>query len=209
MIREPFNALSHFLGVLLGIAGLVYLVIQADGALETVAFTVYGVALILLYLSSTLYHALPVGPKTLQVLRRLDHSAIYLFIAGTYTPVCLVALSPGWGWSIFAVVWSLALTGVVVRNLAWKMPRWVYTALYLALGWVAIVGVKPLVDTFPWHGLALLVLGGLAYTVGAVIYATEWPDILPDHVGHHGIWHLSVLSGTGFHYAFIAAYVAG
>lgn len=206
-IREPFNAVSHGVGALAAVVGLVYLVWTAEGALARTSFALYGASLILLYLASTLYHGLPVGPEGQRVLRRIDHSAIYLLIAGSYTPVCLLAAPPAWGWSIFGVVWGLALTGIVLRNLGPTMPRWLYTMLYIAMGWTAVVAVGPLIDTFSWAALAWLVAGGLAYTIGAVLYATEWPDILPRHVGSHGIWHLFVLAGSVFHFVFIAAYV--
>ena len=206
-IREPFNAISHGIGVLLSIAGLVYLVIVAEGALATVAMVLYGSSLVTLYGASTLYHALPLGDRGVRVMRQLDHSAIYLLIAGTYSPVCLVAAPPVWGWSLFGVVWGLALVGIILRNTVRSIPRWLYTSIYVAMGWTALVAVKPLLDAFTVDALLWLVAGGVAYTLGAVLYATKWPDLLPRHVGFHGIWHLFVLAGSVFHYVFIAVYV--
>ncbi len=206
-LREPFNTFSHGVGILLAAAGLVFLVWQAETAFATAAYAVYGVSLVTLFLASTLYHALPVSKRARLALRRFDHTAIYLLIAGTYTPICLLAIPPGWGWTIAGIIWGLAAVGIVTRNLLRDLPRWAMTTIYLAMGWTAIVGIKPLLDTFTWPALLLLALGGIAYTVGAAVYAFRWPDPLPDHVGSHGIWHLFVLAGAGFHFAFIAAYV--
>jgi hemolysin III len=206
-VREPFEAWSHAVGAALALAGLVYLLVQAEGARQAVAYAVYGSSLVLLYLASALYHGLP-GHETLRSqLHRLDHSAIFLLIAGTYTPPTLLALNPAWGWSLFGVVWGLAAVGVVLR-VAWTSPpRRLLTGIYLAMGWLVLVGIEPLVETFPLEAIAWLVAGGLAYTVGAVVYAAERPDPWPDRVGFHGLWHLFVLAGSAFHYVFVAGYV--
>jgi len=206
-VREPFNAATHAVGVLAAIVGLVFLVRQAQGALATTAYAVYGASLVLLYLASTLYHSLPVSEAARTWLRKLDHGAVFLLIAGSYTPVTLLALPPGWGWSIFGVVWGVTAVGIVTKTITVELPRWADVAIYVSLGWVAVVGVKPLVDAVSWAGLAWLAAGGLAYTVGAIIYATDWPDPLPEKVGAHGIWHLFVLAGSAFHYVFVAGYV--
>ncbi len=206
-IREPFNAFSHLVGAVAALVGLVVLVVQAEGALATTAYTVYGVSLVLVFLASSVYHALPVSREARRLLRRFDHSAIYLVIAGTYTPIALLALPPGWGWTIFGVVWSFAAVGIVTKNVWLDQPAWVTVAVYLVMGWTAVVAVKPMIDVFSWTGLAWVAAGGLAYTIGAIVYATEWPDPLPDHIGHHGLWHLFVLAGSALHFVFVVAYV--
>lgn len=206
-VHEPFNAVTHGLAVPLSVLGLVYLVVQADGLLATAAMGVYGVSLTALYLASTLHHGVPGEGRIRTVLRRLDHTAIFLLIAGTYTPVALLALPPGWGWTLFGIVWGLTAVGIVTRNLFFDIPRWGTVAIYLAMGWTALVALQPMFTVFSWEALAWLGGGGLAYTLGAIVYATEWPDPLPEHVGAHGIWHLFVLTGSALHFVFIAGYV--
>jgi hemolysin III len=206
-IHEPFNAVSHGLGAVLSLVGLVYLVYQAEGAMATAAMAVYGASLTVLYLASTLHHGVPGEGRVRRVLRRLDHTAIFLLIAGTYTPVALLALPAGWGWTLFGIVWGLTAVGVVTRNVFLDLPRWAVVGIYLAMGWTALVALKPMVSVFSWSALAWLAGGGLAYTIGAIIYATERPDPMPETVGAHGIWHLFVLAGSAFHYVFIAGYV--
>lgn len=206
-IREPFNTVSHGLGVLAAVAGLVFLVWQAEGALATTAYAVYGSCLVLVYVASTTYHALPVSERGVRLLRRFDQSAVFLMIAGSYTPICLLALPPGWGWTIFGVVWGLTAVGIVTKNIYATLPSWATVGIYLAMGWTSLVAVKPMLAVFSWTGLTWLVAGGVAYTLGAIVYAAEWPDPLPDHVGHHGIWHLFVLAGSAFHFVFMVGFV--
>lgn len=206
-IREPFNTVTHGLGILAAVAGLVFLVWQAESAMATTAYAIYGGTLVLVYLASTTYHALPLSERGMRILRRIDHSAVFLVIAGSYTPVCLLALPPGWGWSIFGVIWGLTAVGIVTKNIYLDLPSWGTAAIYLAMGWTAVVAVQPMIEVFSWTALAWLAAGGLAYTVGAIIYAAEWPDPLPDRVGYHGIWHLFVLAGSGAHFVFMAGFV--
>lgn len=206
-LREPFNAVTHGLGLLAAVVGLVFLVLQAESATATTAYAIYGGSLVLVFLASTLYHAVPASENVYRILRRLDHSAIYVIIAGTYTPVALLAFTPGWGWTILGIVWSLAIAGIVTRNLLSEIPRWANVAIYLGLSWLVLVAIEPLLEAFGWTALTWLGLGGLLYTVGAIVYATERPDPLPDKVGFHGLWHLFVLGGSAFHYVFIAGYV--
>lgn len=206
-LRQPFNTATHGAAVPLAIVGLVYLIYRVEGTLATVAMSVYGVSLAALYLASTLHHGVPGEGRVRRVLQRVDHTAVFLLIAGTYTPVLLLALPPGWGWSLFGVVWGLTLVGIVTRNIFFDLPRWVIVGIYLALAWMVLVGLKPMVEVFSWSALAWLGAGGVAYTLGAIVYATQWPDPMPDHIGSHGIWHLCVLTGSAFHYVFIAGYV--
>ena len=142
-----------------------------------------------------------------RALRRLDHIAIFGLIAGTYTPVSLVGLGGAWGWSIFGVIWGLFLLGAAVKVLWLHAPRWLSVALYVAMGWTALVANVPLLERFPVPALLWMLAGGVFYTGGAVIYATKRPDLFPRWMGFHGLWHLLVLAAAACHWWFVYAYV--
>jgi hemolysin III len=207
-IREPFNGASHLVGLLLAVAGTVLLLRMAHGPSELLAFGVYGATLILLYSASTLYHMLSLPERPLRALRTLDHIAIYLLIAGTYTPVALITLNGRLGWTLLAAVWLIALAGTVFKLFFLDAPVWLSTGTYLAMGYLALVAVVPLARAVSFGGMAWLIAGGLAYTMGAVIYARQRPDPFPGRFGHHEIWHLLVLAGSGCHFAFMLYHVA-
>jgi len=201
--EEIANAVTHGAGALGSVAGLVLLLRAAVRSGETVAVVssaVFGAAAILLFTASTLYHAIPARADD-GVLRILDHSAIYLLIAGTYTPFTLISLRGAWGWSLFGIVWGLALLGLAGQAGLLRSVRWVEVVLYLAMGWVVVVALKPLVAALPPAALTLLVAGGLAYTGGVVFYL--WRS-LPYH---HAVWHLFVLAGATCHFLVILLYV--
>lgn len=195
--EEIANAVSHGLGFLLAVASLPVLVSFAarhGGSGSVAAACVFSVTMMLLYLVSAVYHALPHGPAKRRF-QRLDHAAIFLFIAGSYTPFVLGPLRGAWGWSLFGVVWTLALLGAAAKALDRLAHPWVSTALYVAMGWLALVAIGPLVERVAPAGLALLLAGGAAYTVGAVFF-------LLDHrlrFGHF-VWHLFVLAGSTCHF---------
>lgn len=200
---ERFNGITHLSGALLALAGAVVLIVL--GALKAdpwkiVSFSIYGATLVFLYLSSTLYHS--TRGRTKEIFRKFDHSAIYLLIAGTYTPFALVTLNGPWGWSLFGVVWGLALLGIVQEIWLAKGARILSLVLYLLMGWCAVVAVVPLIDALSWSGFAWVVGGGVIYTAGVVFY------LFDERFRHfHGIWHLFVLAGSAVHYAAIVAYV--
>jgi hemolysin III len=201
--EEIANSLTHGLGAVLAVVGLVVLALVAGrhGTPRTVAAcTVFGAALVLLYASSTLYHSIA-HPRAKSILRVLDHSAIFLLIAGTYTPFTLVSLRGPWGLALFAVVWALAAAGVGLRLALPRRPTALFVGLYLAMGWCVVVAAKPLLAAVPPGGIALLVAGGLAYSVGVVFYVWRRPY-------HHAVWHAFVLAGSAFHYAAVLLYVA-
>jgi hemolysin III len=203
LAEEIAHAITHGVGLLLGIAGLVVLVVLASvrgNAWHVVSASVYGATLVLLYASSTLYHAIP-APKAKGVFRTLDHAAIYLLIAGTYTPFTLVNLRGGWGWTLFGLVWGLAALGIVLEAVAKRRMRILSVVLYIGLGWLIAIAVKPLLSSVEAGGIALLVLGGLAYTVGVIFYG--WRR-LPYH---HAVWHLFVMAGSVLHYFAVLFYV--
>jgi hemolysin III len=206
--KEPFSSYSHLLGVLLSVAGLVALIVYSDGhPWRIVAFSIYGASLILLYAASTLYHWLPLSARGEDLLRRFDHVAIFVLIAGSYTPVCLVGLGGGWGWSILGVVWGIAVVGTILKLGFRHLPNAISAGLYVGMGWVAVVAIAPLMRTFSPEALLWLLAGGLAYTGGAIIYALERPDPLPNVFGHHEVFHVFVLAGSALHFVFMARYV--
>jgi len=201
--EEAVNSLTHGLGAVLASVGLVVLAVAAarhGTARAFVGCVVFGTTLVFLYTSSTLYHAVP-HARAKAVLRVLDHSAIFLLIAGTYTPFTLVSLWGPWGWSLFGVVWGLALAGIILRLALRRRPTALFVSLYLAMGWCVVVAAKPLLAAVAPAGIALLAAGGLAYSVGVVFYVWRRPY-------HHAIWHGFVLTGSALHYAAVLRYVA-
>jgi hemolysin III len=197
------NVVTHGIGTVLSVAALAVLATSASlrgNALHVVTCSVFGATLILAYAASTLYHAIQ-HPQFKDLLRLLDHSAIFLLIAGTYTPFTLVTLRGPWGWSIFGVVWGLAVVGIMVQ--AMVLHRWTAAsvALYVAMGWVAIFAIKPLLASVPFGGLVLLLAGGLSYTGGVVFFVYERMPY------SHAVWHLFVLAGSVLHFFAILFYV--
>jgi hemolysin III len=194
--EELAHSITHGVGIVLSITGLAVLVALASlrgGATRIATCAIYGTTLILLYVASTLYHSIPL-PGVKRVLRVLDHCAIYLLIAGTYTPFALVNLRGAWGWGLFAAVWTLAIAGVVFKSIATGRARVISVILYLLLGWAALWVLVPLSRVVPSRAMALLFAGGLAYTIGVVFYV--WKR-LPYH---HAIWHVFVLAGSILHF---------
>jgi hemolysin III len=200
---ERLNSITHLVGAILAIVGAVFLIIagamQGD-AWKIVSFSIYGATLIILYSSSTLYHAS--RGKAKDFFRQCDHGAIYLLIAGTYTPFTLVTLGGGWGWSLFGVIWGLAIFGIVQELALKSQKRMLSLCLYLGMGWVAVIGVMPLIEALTWAGFSWVIAGGVAYTVGTIFYFYD------EKFKHwHGIWHLFVLGGSALHYYAIWRYV--
>lgn len=190
--EELANALSHGLGIVLSLAAVTLLAVFAalnGTARHIVSFSIYGATLVLLYTASTLYHSFR-DPSVKRILRVCDHAAIYLLIAGTYTPFALVVFHGAFGWTLFGLVWGMAATGVLLKLLFVGRFHGVAVGLYIAMGWLVVIGIKPLIRDVPGPGLALLVAGGLLYTGGVVFYANKripW---------NHAIWHLFVLGGS-------------
>lgn len=200
---ERFNSISHLIGAALALAALVVLVVFASlqgDPWKVVSFSIYGATLFLLYTLSTLYHSLRGQAK--RVFQKLDHAAIYLLIAGSYTPFTLVTLRGAWGWTIFGVVWGLAVLGIVIDSLHRNGPRVYQIIIYLCMGWLVLIALYPLIQKLPLAGLIWLVIGGLCYTGGMLFYAL---DTKLNHF--HGIWHLFVLAGSVCHFCAILLYV--
>lgn len=199
-LKDPGSALTHLVGALLSVAGLVRMLTQAGDPWTIVSLTVFGISLIALYTASTLYHSLTLGPKGTLALRKVDHMMIFLLIAGTYTPFCLLPLRGAWGWSILAAIWTCAAAGMLVKLFWMGAPRWLSTAFYVIMGWLIVVAIYPLSQAVAPGSLVWLVTGGLLYTVGALLYATKWPNPWPGRFGFHEIWHLFVMAGSGAHF---------
>ncbi|MDX1638011.1 MAG: hemolysin III family protein [Balneolaceae bacterium] len=211
-IREPVNGLTHGIGALLSVIGLIVLLFNAveKGTLShIVAFGIFGVSMVLLYASSALYHSLKAGAETILKLRKLDHSMIYVLIAGSYTPICLIVLDDSWKWIVFLLVWSFAAGGILKKILWFEAPPWISMVLYLGMGWMGVFLFPILFDKLPVAFLAWIIGGGLAYSVGAVIFGIKRPDPIPGWFGHHEIWHLFVMGGTFSHYWAFYQYLPG
>ncbi|MBD8496582.1 hemolysin III family protein [Pseudomonas syringae] len=199
---EKFNAWSHLVGTVLATIGAVWLLVLASvqhDIWKIVSIAVYGVCLVALYSASTVYHSVQGRAKT--IMRKVDHFSIYLMIAGSYTPFCLVSLRGPWGWSLFGVVWALALIGILQEIKPRSEARVLSVVIYAVMGWIVLVAVKPLLATLGPAGFAWLAGGGVMYTVGIIFFAF-------DHIRHwHGIWHLFVIAGSLMHFVAICGYV--
>ncbi len=201
---ERFNGYTHLLGALLALAGVTFLIVQGvlhGDVWQIVSFAIYGATLMLLFSISTLYHS--TRGKAKNVFRKLDHSAIYLLIAGTYTPFTLVTLRGPWGWSLFGVVWGLAILGITQELTLARGQRYPSLAIYVVMGWLAVIGVVPMIHALTWSGFIWVAAGGVVYTLGTVFYFFD------EKFKHwHGIWHLFVLGGAVIHYFAIFKFVA-
>jgi hemolysin III len=201
--EEIANWITHGLGTLLAAVGLATLVVSAlkhGTTVHVVSSFIFGLSLLVLYASSTLYHA-TVNPGAKRVLRRIDHAAIFLLIAGTYTPFTLVTLRGPWGWSIFGIVWGLAIVGLFFEAALRRRGVGFSIGLYLLMGWVATAAIKPLLESLPRGGVVLLFAGGLAYTLGTIFYLTRRIPY------HHAWWHGAVLAGSALHFFAVFLYV--
>ncbi len=194
--EEIINSITHGIGALLSIAALVVLIVVAGkhgDVWHLVSFSIYGFTLILLYLSSTLYHSFS-NPKIKNLFARFDHVSIFLLIAGTYTPILLTSLRGVWGWTLFAIIWTVALVGAVIRSIYLHRFRKLMVAIYLIMGWMFVLAGKQIYLSLPMESLTFLVLGGIAYSVGVIFYM--WRNLPYSH----GIWHLFVLTGSVLHF---------
>jgi hemolysin III len=201
-IEEKLNALTHSIGAGLSIAGLIILLVltkqRGGSTLAYVSFSIYGSFQILLYLSSSLTHQFSDIPRLSSIFRIIDQAAIYLLIAGTYTPFVLLGLGGTWGWTLFGIIWGLALLGILLKTIFIREKHILSDLLYLPMGWLMIIAIKPMIQVFPLGILKWLILGGLSYTIGILFYLTKKVPL------SHVIWHLFVLSGgIGFYMGFV------
>lgn len=209
-IKEPVSCLTHLGGAVAALFCTVALIYKAYifGPLYIVAFSVFGVAMILLYTASAIYHMLRVPRRLSRILQRIDHTMIFSLIAGTYTPACLIPLRGAWGWSILTAVWGIAVAGVFMKLFWMTAPRFLSTLVYIVMGWLGIVAVVPLSRELSATAFALLLSGGFCYTAGAVIYVLKRPRLYPRYFGFHEVFHIFVLLGSAFHVLFMFALCA-
>ena len=214
-IKDPVSGISHLIGAVLSVIGLVFLIVYSakygECAWDVVSFTIFGVGLILLYTFSALYHMLNIGEKGTRVFRKFDHMMIYVLIAASFTPICLGPIRGPWGFSILGVVWGLAILGIILTAVWLQAPRWLTTSIYIAMGWLVIVMAYPLLKTFKelnaLYSLIWLLVGGIFYTIGGVIYGLKKAPFTTKHFGFHEIFHIFVLLGSFCQYWFIFRYL--
>jgi hemolysin III len=200
-LREPVSGLTHLGGAIAALFGQIALLIVGwSGTAKVVSLLVYGLSLIALFSTSATYHLTKAKPAILQTLQKLDHSAIYLLIAGTYTPFCINAFTGFFCWGLLAIIWAIALAGIMVKIFYVKAPRWLNATVYVVMGWLCITAVGQMPAALPFSTMVWLIVGGVVYTLGAVIYATKIFDFVPGKFGFHEIWHIFVLLGALAHF---------
>jgi hemolysin III len=202
--RDPVSGYTHLASAVVAVLGTLYLLLAGRGSLQReISLLVYGLSLITLFSASATYHLYNQNPKTLLRLRKWDHSAIYILIAGTYTPLCVNVFSGFWQWGLLIIIWAMAVIGIGVKLFIINAPRWVTAGAYLVMSWFAIIGIKEMLATLPLSTLFWLLLGGLFYTGGAIIYITKKMDFFPGVFGFHEVWHIFVMLGAFSHFVFI------
>ena len=207
-MKEPVNTWTHFVVFLAAIVGLVILIVMSKNNLsKLITMTIYGVSIIMLYGASSLYHWIPTTPQKELLLKKVDHIAIYFLIAGSYTPVFYYGLQGAWRWAMLAAVWILAIIGMALKIWFIHAPRYVSSAFYVSLGWIALVPFLQLIKHLPVGAIILMAVGGVAYTMGAIIYATKIFNFFPRRFGFHEIFHLFIAAGSIIHYVMILIYI--
>lgn len=207
-IKEPMNTLTHFIPFVAAWFGLVSLILLSHGSLsKVITMGIYGLSVIALYGASSLYHALRTTPHKELTLRKIDHMMIYILIGGSYTPVFYYGLTGAWRWAMLLSVWILALTGILLKIWFINAPRYVSTAFYVSLGWIALVPIIQLIHNLPLGAILLMVSGGVMYTVGAVIYAAKIFRLPRIHLGFHEIFHIFIATGTLLHFLMVLIYL--
>lgn len=207
-MKEPVNTWTHFVPFMAAIVGLVFLIINCkDNISKLITMTIYGVSVIVLYGASSVYHWVRTTPQKELLLKKIDHIAIYFLIAGSYTPVFYFGLDGSWRWAMLISVWTLALIGMALKLWLIHAPRYVSTAFYLSLGWIALVPFLQLIQHLPTGAIILMAIGGVVYTIGAVIYATKIFDFFPKRFGFHEIFHLFIAAGSLVHFIMILIYI--
>ena len=212
MIRknsEQVSGMTHMVAAIVSVMGLVWLLYLGQGDLtKQLTLLIYGISLVLMFSSSATYHLVRASPGVTAVLRKIDHAAIYLQIAGTYTPICFYYLSGFWRSGMLITIWSMAIIGIGVKIFIIRAPRWVTAGIYLVMGWLSIFAIREMLLKMPSAALLWLFLGGIFYTVGAVIYILKKPDWFPGVFGFHEVWHVFVILGAWSHFIVMALFIA-
>lgn len=207
-MKEPVNTWTHFILFMAAIVGLVFLVLLSkNNTSKLITMTIYGVSMIMLYGASSLYHWVKTTPQKELILKKVDHIAIYFLIAGSYTPVFYYGLEGAWRWAMLATVWILAIIGMALKIWFIHAPRYVSSAFYVSLGWIALVPFLQLIKNLPMGAIILMAVGGVVYTMGAVIYATKIFDFFPKRFGFHEVFHLFIGAGSIVHYLMVLIYI--
>jgi hemolysin III len=208
--KDPVSGYTHLFGAVLSVFALIILDYNASrlGSNQYIlALTIFGASLILLYSASSIYHLLNVEGRLSLALRKIDHMMIYILIAGTYTPICAVALKGYWKVGMLLSIWALAIIGIALKIFWFNAPRWLSTVFYLAMGWLVVIALFPIMKAVPFEGILWLFLGGIFYSLGGVIYATKWPHLKNKVFGFHEIFHLFVLAGSFSHFWMIYKFI--
>ena len=200
-LREPVNSLTHWGGAILALIGLVVLLIVGwSTPAKVVSLVVYGISLIFMFSASATYHMVQVKDKALEIFRKIDHSAIYALIAGTYTPFCINAFEGFWKWGMLSIIWSLAVVGIVVKVFYIRAPRWLNAGIYVIMGWFSVSAAGQMLAALPAWVLTWLIIGGVIYTLGAIVYITKIFHFKPGVFGFHEVWHIFVLLAAAAHF---------
>jgi hemolysin III len=208
-MREPGSTLTHLPAFAAAIVGLVVLIVLTRHSVPgLVTMAVYGTSMVVLYGASSVYHWVVTTPEKTMIFKKVDHMAIYFLIAGSYTPVLYVGLDGAWRWATLGAIWGLSALGMVLKLWFIGLPRALTAVLYAILGWLAVIPFPALMKTLPTGAIVLIIAGGLAYTLGAFIYATKWPDLVPGRFGFHEVFHLFTVVGSAAHFVAIAVYIA-
>lgn len=207
--KDIVSAFLHLIGLGLSIAGTVLLILRGCEYTpwHVVSYSIFGATLIALYAASSTYHTFFISEKVHTTLRRIDHIMIFMLIAGTYTPICLITLRGAWGWVLFGIVWACALAGLFIKIFWMDAPRWVSTAFYIGMGWAALITIWPLTQKLGVTELAWLFGGGIVYTIGGVFYALKFPRINTKYFGFHELFHIFILLGSACFFVLIYKYI--
>ncbi len=207
-LRDPISGISHLGAAIFSFFGLIALIsISWGDTAKLISVTIYGITLIAMFTASAVYHMTISSPKVIEILRKIDHAAIYLLIAGTYTPFCVNAFSGFWQWGLLSIIWGLALVGVGIKIFIIRAPRWVNAGVYLIMGWLIVAAAGEMANTLPASVIMWLIIGGIIYTLGAVVYITKKMDFKPGIFGFHEVWHIFVILAAAAHYISILIFI--